>query len=261
MKTFTEFLNENVTITGSLVHNGMMEGFVKLFYNTLSKVSKAYKKQSDPSLYMMNGCGEVFDANTTQKIVDRKPFYKLSNQIVTHYGKVFYTLEMDVDSSNVVSMYRDYADRSKVEKYQAVMSAKKNIMETLKAAGFSVRSDRASIYASITNYVKNPTDENGLVVMNYHQRELLKVAKKFFSYDGVQPAYNMYALTLKQARLLKDLNDENELEKIMAGNTYAKVVLTTNGKIEFYRFEGDEYAEKTLIGCFEPIQKDYDLED
>jgi hypothetical protein len=66
---------------------------------------------------------------------------------------------------------------------------------------------------------------------------------------------------LKQARLLKDLEDENDLGKIMAGNTYAKVVLTTNGKIEFFRFEGDDYAEKTLIGCFEPIQKDYDLED
>lgn len=260
MKTFKEYLNESVTLTGTMVHSGMMEGYVKLFFKTLSNISKSYKK-FDKDVYLMHGCGEVFDVNTTTKIVDKRPYYRLTSQIVTHYGKIFYTLEMDVDSSNVVSMYRDYGDRSKVDKYHAVMLAKKNIMNALKEAGFSVRSDRAAIYASLTNYVKNPTNENGLVVMNDHQKALLKVAKKLFSYDGVSPAYNMYALTLSQAKLLKDLDDENHLEKIIAGNSYAKVVITTNGKIEFYRFEGDEAPEKTLIGCFEPIQKDYEVDE
>ena len=256
MKSFSEFLTESVVITGSLVHSGMMEGYVKLFYKTLSKVSKNYKKQNDSSLYMMSGCGEVFDAETKTKIVDKRPFFKLSNQIVTHYNKVFYTLEMDVDSSNVLTMYRDYKDKSKLDKYRLVMIAKKNIMKSLKDAGFSVRSDRMCIYASLPDYVKNPTEENGLIVMNHHQEELIKVAKKMFAYDGVLPAFNMYAITLKQAKVLKDMQDENELEGILAGNTFAKVVMTTNGKIEFFRFENDEVAEKTLIGCFEPIVKD-----
>lgn len=254
MKTFKEYLNESVTLTGTLVHSGMMEGYVKLFFSTLSKVSKSYKKQSDSSLYFMSGCGEVFDGETKIKVIDKRPFYKLTNQIVTHYGKVFYTLEMDVDSSNAVIMYRDYKDSSKREKYRLVMLAKKNIMKTLKDAGFSVKSDRMSIYASLKDYIKHPEANNALMSFNSRQEELLSVAKKMFKYDGVYPAYNMYALTLKQATLLKDIEDENANEKIVAGNSFDRVVISCNGKIEFFRYPNDEVSEKTLIGVFEPIR-------
>lgn len=261
MKTFQEFLNESVTLTGELVRENMLEGYVNLFYKTLSKVTKGYKKQSDKSLYLVNGCGEVFDSSSKAKIVDKRPFYRLTNQIFTHYNKIFYTLEMDVDSANVLTMYREYKDKSKLEKYRLVMLAKKNIMKALKEAGFSVRSDRISIYASLKDFVKNPSEENGLIVMNYHQEELVKVAKKIFSYDGILPAYNRYAITLKQAKLLKDLEDNGSLEKFVAGNSFDRVVITTNGKIDFFRFTSDENPEKTFYGCFEPITKDQELED
>lgn len=260
MKTFKEYLTEGVTLTGTMVHSGMMEGYVNLFYKTLSASTKSYKKYTKEN-FLINGCGEVYDVNTTTKIVDKRPFYKLTSQIITNYGRVFYTLDMDIDSSNVVTMYREYGDRSKVDKYHAVMLAKKNILNALKEAGFTVRSDRASIYASLTNYVKNPSDENGLVLMNFYQKSLLKTVKKLFSYDGISPAYNMYALTLLQAKLLVDLEDENQLNVIPAGNSYSKVVVSTNGKINLYRYENDDTPEKTLTGCFEPIQKDFELED
>lgn len=256
MKSFKEFLNESVTLTGTLVHTGLLEGYVKLFYKMLSTSTKSYKKQPKSCLYIINGCGEVFDENTTTKIVDKRPSYRLTSQIVTNYGRVHYILDMDVDSSNCVSMYRDYADRSNTEKYNAVMTAKKNIIEALKNAGFSVRSDRASIYASIPDYVKNPTSENGLIGMNAHQRALLRFVKKLFTFDGVTPASNMYGLSLRQAKLKNDISDENGLNTILAGNSFAKVCVYTNGKIEFFRFENDEIAESTLLGCFEPIQKD-----
>lgn len=261
MKTFKEFLNESVTLTGTLVRENMLEGYVNLFYKTLSKVSKGYKKQQNKSSYLMTGCGEIFDQSSKSKIVDKRPYYTLTNQILTHYNKVFYTLEMDIDSANVLTMYREYKDKSKLDKYRLVMLAKKNIMKTLKEAGFSVRSDRICIYASLKDFVKNPSEENGLVVMNFHQEELLKIAKKLFSFDGVLPAYNRYAITLKQAKLLKDLEDTGSLEKFVAGNSFDRVVITTNGKIDFYRFPSDENPEKSFYGCFEPITKDQELED
>ena len=261
MLTFKEYLNESVTLNGSMVHTNMLEGYVNLFYKTLSKTTKGYKKQKDTSLFMMNGCGEVFDSSSKGKIVDKRPYYNLTNQIMTNYGKVFYTLEMDVDSSNVLIMYRDYKDKSKRDKYRLVMLAKKNIMKSLKEAGFSVRSDRNYIYASLKDFVKNPSEENGLVVLNSYQEALLKVIKKFFSFDGVLPAFNRYALTLKQATLLKDISDENNLLQYPAGNSFDKVVVSTNGKIDFYRFPSDEEVEKTLYGCFEPITKDQEIED
>ena len=261
MLTFKEYLNESVTLNGSLVHSNMLEGYVKLFYKTLSKTTKGYKKPKDTSQFLMNGCGEVFDASSKAKIVDKRPFYTLTNQIITNYGKVYYTLEMDVDSSNVLIMYRDYKDKSKRDKYRLVMLAKKNIMKVLKEAGFSVRSDKGYIYASLKDFVKNPSEENGLIVMNFYQEALLKVSKKFFSFDGVLPASNRYALTLKQAKLLVDIADENNLLKYPVGNSFDRVVVATNGKIDFYRFSSDEEAEATLYGCFEPITKDKELED
>lgn len=252
MKSFQEYLNEStVTITGTLVPLGLLEGYIKLFYNTLSKVTRSYKK-SDVSAFSMNDCGKVFDENTKTKIVTYRPYYKLTNHIVTHYGKIYYILELDTDSSNVITMYREYKDRSNISKYRTVMLAKKNIVKSLKNAGFSVRSDKNSIYASITNYVKNPNENNGLVVMNRHQNLLLDVVKKLFSYETVSPAYNMYALTLQRAKLLKDL--EYEQHKILAGNTFSKVVVSTNGKISFYRYDKDLEPETTLYGCFKPIE-------
>lgn len=261
MKTFQEFLNESVVISGSLVRENMLEGYVNIFYKTLSKVSKGYKKQSDSTMYLMKGCGEIFDANSKIKIVDKRPYYTLSNQVVTHYNKVFYTLEMDVDSSNVLTMYREYKDRSKLDKYRLIMLAKKNIMKALKEAGFSVRSDSRCIYASLKDFVKNPEEGNGLVLLNYHQEELLNIAKKIFSFDGVLPAYNRYAITLKHATLLNDIEDTGSQEKYIVGNSFDRVVITTNGKIDFYRFPSDENQEKSFYGCFEPITKDQELED
>lgn len=261
MLTFKEYLNESVTLNGSMVHTNMLEGYVNLFYKILSKTTKGYKKQKDASLFLMNGCGEVFDTTSKTKIVDKRPFYTLTNQIITNYGKVFYTLEMDVDSSNVLIMYRNYKDKSKRNKYRLVMLAKKNIMKYLKEAGFSVRSDKNYIYASLKDFIKNPSEENGLVVLNSYQESLLKVAKKFFSFDGVLPAFNSYALTLKQATLLKNITDENNLLQYPIGNSFDRVVISTNGKIDFYRFPSDEEVEKTLYGCFEPITKYQKLED
>lgn len=260
MKSFKEYLSESTILTGALVQQGMMEGYVNLFYSTLSKVTKGYKKEKDASLYALSGCGEVFDPTTKGKVVDKRPFYKLTNQILTHYGKVFYILEMDVDSSNALTMYREYKDKSKLEKYRLVMLAKKNIMKALKEAGFSVRSDKRSIYASLKDYVKNPDEDNGLVAMNYHQRELLGVCKKLFAYDGVQPAFNMYALTLKNVRALKDIADEGNGLSCPEGSLFDRAVVCTNGKIEFFTQSSDDEASLTLLGCFEPITKDQEEE-
>jgi hypothetical protein len=261
MLTFKEYLNESVILNGSMVHTNMLEGYVKLFYKTLSKTTKGYKKPKNDSLFMLKGCGEIFDASSKTKIIDKRPFYTLTNQMITNYGKVFYTLEMDVDSSNVLIMYRDYKDKSKRDKYRLVMLAKKNIMNALKDAGFSVRSDRNYIYASLKDFVKNPSEDNGLVVLNSYQESLLNVAKKFFSFNGVFPASNRYALTLKQVTLLKDISDENNLLQYSNGSSFDRVVIATNGKIDFYRFPSDEEVEKTLYGCFNPITKDQKIEE
>lgn len=252
MKSFSEFLNESSTIlTGTLVPLGLLEGYIKLFYNTLSNATRSYKKSSVES-FSMNDCGKIFDENTKTKIVNSRPYYKLTNHILTNYGKIYYILELDIDSTNIIMMYREYKDRSKVDKYRTIMLFKRNILKTLKSSGFSVRSDKNSIYASIKNYVKNPTESNGLVVLNNHQNLLLKEVKKLFTYEEISPAYNMYALTLRRAKLLKDL--EYEDTKILAGNTFSKVVVSTNGKISFYRFDKDDEPEKTLFNCFLPIE-------
>ena len=251
MKNFHDFINESTTLTGTLVPLGLLEGYIKLFYNTLSKISKSYKK-SNIDLYSMNDCGKIFDENTKIKIVNYRPYYKLTNQILTHYGKIYYILELDTDSNNILTMYREYKDRSNKNKYYSIMIAKKNIVKTLKEAGFSVRTDKNSIYASISNYVKNPNENNGLVVMNEHQKLLLNEVKKLFSYEAISPAYNRYALTLQRAKVLKDLNYEGIT--ILSGNTYSKVIVSTNGKISFYRYDKDLEPEKTLFNCFPPIE-------
>lgn len=261
MKTFKEFLTEEYSISGEMVNSGMLEGYVKLFYNTLSKQTKSFKKEPDISLYTMLGCGKIFDENTKEKIVDSRPYYKVTTEILTKYNRIFYTLELDVDSSNTIIMYREYKDKSKLSKYRLVMLAKRNIMNTLKSAGFSVRSDKTTIIASIPDYVKNPSSENALLSMNKHQEKLLNVVKKLFSYNGVYPAFNMYAITLKQASPLVDIEDENKLNRVLVGNNFDKVIVTTNGKIEFFRFEHDTEPEAVLLNCFEHITKDYELDD
>jgi hypothetical protein len=60
---------------------------------------------------------------------------------------------------------------------------------------------------------------------------------------------------------LKDISDENDLLQYPVGNSFDRVVIATNGKIDFYRFPSDEEVEKTLYGCFEPITKDQEIED
>ena len=124
MKTFNEFINESTTLTGTLVPLGLLEGYVKLFYNTLSNVTRSYKKSNADS-YSMNDCGKIFDENIKNKIVNSRPYYKLTNQILTHYGKIYYILELDNDSNNIITMYREYKDRSNKTKYLTILLVNK----------------------------------------------------------------------------------------------------------------------------------------
>ena len=88
--------------------------------------------------------------------------------------------------------------------------------------------------------------------MNEYQKLLLKEVKKLFSYEAISPAYNRYALTLQRAKVLKDL--EYNGTKILSGNTYSKVIVSTNGKISFYRYDKDLEPETTIFDCFSPIE-------
>ena len=235
MDVFKNILNESITITGVPVVPSKIDNYINFFFNTISKVSKSYKKKSSDYMnqYETLYYGKIFDPETNIKIINQRPHYNLTRQVLKHYNKIFYILQLDVDSSNVITMYKEYKDKSKYEKYALIIKAKNNILQLLKKSGFNVKYDRTYIYASITDYIKNPDENNGYIKLNLYQKKLIDTAKKYFIYDGVFSGYNQYSVTLQNVTTLKNI------EEIEKNSYFDKIIMSTNGKIDFYKYNID----------------------
>lgn len=255
------YLDESISLTGVLVRPSSLEGYVNLFFTMLSQVSKAYKKQSDTQKYQ-EGCGKVFDASSKGKINRDRISYTLLDEIVLSKRKIYYTLQLDIDSQNVIIQYRQYKNKTLRNKYLAIVLAKKNIIQNLKNAGFSVKSDSTYIYASTDNYIKNPSEvvingerkNFGNLIMNDYQKETYKVAKELFDFEEVYPGFNKYSIKLINAKCKNELSDENKLHVFIAGTLFEKIILVSNGSIKILQETPDGPSSIVLTGAFPQIK-------
>lgn len=255
MISFSDYIEESVILTNHMVQPTFVEGYVKLFFAMLSQVNNSFKKETDPRKYS-KGCGTIFSKEVKSKIFTQRPTYTLLDSIIVKQNRIFYTLELDWDSKNVILKYRDYKAKDLRDKYLSVILAKKQIIADLKAAGFSVKSDRFCIYASTKDYMKNPSEMSingetrrlGMVLLNTKQNELLSVVKKLFEYKGVFPGFNRWAICLMDVTVKEPISDMMSTS-IEVGAKFDKVVVCTNGKIQAYtKLEDKEPTVEILQG-------------
>lgn len=261
MRTMQEYIDEEVVVTGFPIRPSSAEGYVSLFFNMLSSTTKAYKVEKNTQNYT-KACGYIYDPESKTKINNARVSYRLMNDILIARNKIFYTLELNVEAQNVIIMYRDYKNKDLFKQYMAIVSAKKNIINALKNSGFTVKSDRMYIYVSTKNYFQNPETvmvngtprDFGNITMNKHQEMLFNdFVKNAFTYEGVFPGFNRYAIKLVNASAKEELVDVDHIKRIFPNTEYAKIIISTNGTIKAFAKDSTE-PDIVLNGAFAPIK-------
>ena len=260
MKRLTDYINEEITITGALIRPSSTENYVRLFFSMLSQVSKAYKKESNPNNYTIEGCGRIYASDVKTKTNGTRIYYTLLDEIVTNRSKIYYTLQLDIDSQNVLIQYKEYKNKDMRNQYLAIMLAKKHIMENLKKAGFTVKSDRGYIYATSKNYIREPgelvingeTKNIGNICMNGYQQAVYDVAKKLFTFEGDFPGFNKYAIKLTNAKAKDVIKSGDKTAELPAMTEFEKIIVVSNGMIKAF-FSGSKAADIVLYQAFAPV--------